>query len=223
VPGSFRLRLVLAALCGSAALALVLVAVLVLGGGGDDEADATPAAAAQGAVPGQGFVGGIVTPRRQAPTIALTDVTGRRVSLAAERGKAVFVTFLYTNCPDVCPLTTDHLRTALDALPAATRRKVGVIAVSVDPKGDTQPAVKRFLARHRMTGRMSYLIGSAAALKPTWKAWGVGAIDDPNSGFVSHSALIYGVDAGGRLTTAYPWDVDPADIVKDAPKLVAAS
>jgi protein SCO1/2 len=222
VPRPVRLRLVLAALAASAALALVLVAVLVLGGG-DDTADATPAEAAQGAVPGQGFAGGIVTPRRTAPAIALTDVTGERVSLAALRGKAVFVTFLYTNCPDVCPLTTDHLRTALDDLPPATRRKVGIIAVSVDPKGDTRPAVRRFLARHRMTGRMSYVVGSAAALKPTWKAWGVGAVDDPGSRFVSHSALIYGVDAAGRLTTAYPWDVAPADIVKDAPKLVAAT
>jgi protein SCO1/2 len=217
-----RLRLVLAALSGSAAIALALVALLVLGRG-DDTADATPTAAARGAEPAHGYAGGVVEPRRQAPALALTDVTGTRVDLAAERGKVVFVTFLYTNCPDVCPLTTDHLRTALDRLPPATRRKVRVIAVSVDPVGDTRPAVRRFLASHRMTGRMSYLVGSRAALAPTWKAWGVGAIDDPDSAFVSHSALVYGVDAAGRLTTAYPWDVAPADILKDTPKLLAAT
>jgi protein SCO1/2 len=219
MPPRPRSRLVLAGILSAAALAVVVIAVLVMGGRGG--ASNTPAAAAASAVPGEGFAGGVVSPRRLAPPLTLRDSTGARVDLAADRGDAVFVTFLYTNCPDVCPLTAAHLHDALARMPAPVRAKVKVIAVSVDPAGDTQAAVTKFLAVHRMTGRMSYLIGSKGQLQPIWKAWGVAAVTDRSSSFVTHSALIYGIGADGRLTTIYPWNTASAALAKDAPKLIA--
>ena len=221
MPRRTRIGLILGAFAAAAALALALVAVLALGRGGGSSR--TPAAEAVGARPAGGFAGGVISPRRAAPALALRDATGAKVDLASDRGKAVFVTFLYTTCPDICPLTTDHLRTALDRMPASVRNRVRIIAVSVDPKGDTRAAVKRFLARHQMTGRMSYLVGSASELRPTWKDWGVAAVNDTSSSFVSHSALIYGIDAAGRLTTVYPWNIGPGAVVRDAPRLVDAA
>lgn len=217
-----RSRLPLIAISASAVLALALVGVLLLGRG-TDTARSTPAAEAVTAQPRDGFAGGVVSPRQTAPSLALTDATGAHVDLASDRGRAVFVTFLYTRCPDVCPLTTDHLRVALERMPASVRNDVRIIAVSVNPVGDRPAAVRRFLAQHQMTGRMSYLVGSADELRPTWRRWGVAAAADTSSDFVSHSALIYGVNAEGRLTTAYPWSVAPADIVHDAPLLVRSA
>ena len=216
-----RNRLALIALAAAAALALAL-AVTVLVGGAGDRAAATPAEDATGAVPGGGFAGSVM-PDRPTPALVLRDPAGRRVDLAAMRGDAVFVTFLYTTCPDICPLTTDHLREAIDALSRADRRRVRVVAVSVDPAGDTPAAVRAFVARHHMTGRMSYLIGSAAELRPTWKAWGVAAVSDASSPAVTHSALIYGIDAAGRLRTVYPWTAPVTDLAHDAPRLIRAS
>ena len=221
MPRPPQTRLALVAL-GVAALAALALAVTVLVGGAGDTAGATPAEQAQGAVPRDGFAGSVM-PDRPTPPLALRDAAGRRVDLAAMRGDAVFVTFLYTDCPDICPLTTDHLREAIDGLAPAVRRRVRVVAVSVDPAGDTPAAVRAFLARHRMTGRMSYLVGSAAELTPTWRAWGVAAVTDAGSGAVTHSALIYGVDAAGRLRTVYPWSAPVADLAHDAPRLVDAS
>lgn len=216
---STRSRLVLAGILAAAVLAAGLVGLLVLGG--DDAPALTPAASASGAVPRDGFAGAVLPTRRTAPAIALRDSTGAPIDLAAARGGAVFVTFLYTDCPDICPLTTDHLREALERMPAAVARKVRIVAVSVDPAGDTRAAVRRFLAAHRMTGRMQYAIGSSAELTPVWKDWGVAAVTDADSGYVTHSALIYGIAADGRLTTIYPWDAPTKDIVADAPRLVA--
>jgi protein SCO1/2 len=221
MPSQTRTRLVLAAIAAAAALAIGLVAVLLLGTANGGSVS-TPSAEALTAEPGGGFAGGVLSPRRPAPALALRDATGARVDLAAGRGDAVFVTFLYTDCPDICPLTTVHLRRALDRMPAPVRAKVRIIAVSVDPVGDTPVAVRRFLARHRMTGRMSYLVGSAAELRPIWKSWGVASINDASSDFVTHSALVYGIDAGGGLTTVYPSDVPPEDLVHDAPRLIDA-
>ena len=44
-----------------------------------------------------------------APNFLLTDQSGKQVSLAEFKGKPVVLTFLYTNCPDQCPLTAEKL------------------------------------------------------------------------------------------------------------------
>src|SRR5439155_25348111 len=44
-----------------------------------------------------------------APNFQLTDQAGQKISLAQFKGKPVVLTFLYTHCPDICPLTAEHL------------------------------------------------------------------------------------------------------------------
>ncbi len=180
-----------------------------------------PGGAVQSAA-GRGYFGTLALPSRQAPVIDLRNYLGRRVTLAQYRGKAVLVTFLYTNCPDICPLITSNLRVVLNEL-GAEASHVQVIAVSVDPRGDTPAAVGRFLGVHEMVGRMQYLIGSAAELGRTWAAWGVGSTREAaNPDLVAHSALVYGVSASGRLTTIYPASFEPHEIVHDVPRLASS-
>lgn len=179
-----------------------------------------PAGARQSA-PGEGFDGTLALPSKTAPPIQLRNYLGQPVSLDQYRGKAVLVTFLYTNCPDVCPLITSNLRVALNML-GRRAAEVQIIAVSVDPRGDTPAAVAHFLAAHGMTGRMQYLIGSAAALGQTWSAWGVGATRDANQpNLIAHSALVYGITAGGRVKTVYPASFEPSQIAHDVPRLAS--
>ncbi len=170
---------------------------------------------------GSGFLGTLTLPARQAPAIDLRNYQGKQVTLSQYRGKAVLVTFLYANCPDVCPLIASNLRVALNLLgPRAA--DVQVIAVSVDPHGDTPAAVAHFLHAHEMSGRMQYLIGSGSELARTWSAWSVGSkreVGQPD--LVAHSALVYGVSASGKLTTVYPPTFEPSEIAHDVPKLAA--
>jgi protein SCO1/2 len=168
---------------------------------------------------GSRYDGLALTSSKAAPALALDNYLGTPVNIASYRGKAVLVTFLYTHCPDVCPLITSHLHTALLEMPAAERSKLAIIAVSVDPRGDTPSTVAAFLAAHEMTGRMQYLIGSAPVLRAVWTAWGIAssaqaAAGDPD--VVAHSALIYGITAHGRITVIYPSNFTPREIVHDA-------
>ncbi|HWX64545.1 SCO family protein, partial [Bradyrhizobium sp.] len=41
-----------------------------------------------------------------APTFTLTSQDAKPVALADLRGKVVALTFIYTDCPDICPLLT---------------------------------------------------------------------------------------------------------------------
>jgi protein SCO1/2 len=161
-------------------------------------------------------------PATAAPPLSLRNYKGERVNLDSYRGKAVLITFIYTKCPDVCPLITSNLRVSQNLMGKATAAKAQIIAVSVDPRGDTPKAVAAFLARHEMTGRMQYLVGSASELARTWKAWGVGSQRDvQHPDFVEHSGLIYGITASGKRTTLYSASFRPADIAHDVPLLAA--
>jgi protein SCO1 len=163
-----------------------------------------------------------LSPPTPAPPIALRNYLGKEVNLSSYRGKAVLVTFLYTNCPDICPLITSNLRVAQNLMGPKVAAKVQIIAVSVDPKGDTKKAVASFLAHHEMTGRMQYLVGSAHELAQVWKAWGVGSERDAGQPqFINHSGLIYGITASGKRTTLYSASFKPADVAHDAPLLAA--
>jgi protein SCO1 len=172
------------------------------------------------AAAGSAFDGGTLTPLKPAPATTLRNYLGQTVSLSQYRGKAVFVTFLYTHCPDVCPLIASNLR-ATQAELGAENSKVQMLAISVDPKGDTRATVGDFLRTHKLVGRMQYLVGSAAQLGPVWSAWNVGSERDAGSpDLVDHSALVYGISAKGDVTTIYPADFKPSDLVHDAPLLV---
>ncbi len=165
---------------------------------------------------------GLLSPVQPAPPLALRNYLGQPVNIDSYRGKAVLVTFLYTNCPDVCPLITSNLRVAQNLMGPATASKAQIIAVSVDPRGDTPKAVAAFLARHEMTGRMQYLIGSAAQLARVWKAWGVGSEREAQQPqFINHSGLIYGITASGRRMTIYSASFQPGEVAHDVPLLAA--
>jgi protein SCO1/2 len=169
------------------------------------------------------FQGQTLDPPQPAPALAtLRNYNGESFNLAADRGKAVFVTFLYTHCPDVCPLIASNLHNAYAKMTAAQRAKVAIVAVSVDPKGDTPSTVSVFMNEHQLTGEGKYLIGAAHQLGAVWKAWGVGSEQDASDpGLVNHSALIYGVSGSGKMYTIYPSNFAPEQIVHDVEPLAA--
>ncbi len=201
-------------------LALVLIAgvVALLAVGGSSGAPHRSTVAGQPKYESAG----LLTPIRAAPPLTLRNYLGQPVSIASYRGKAVLVTFLYTHCPDICPLITSQLRVAQNLMGPATAAKAEIIAVSVDPRGDTPKAVAAFLARHEMTGRMQYLVGSTRELASAWSAWGVGSERDAQKPeFINHSGLIFGVGGSGQRITLYAPNFQPAEIAHDVPLLAA--
>jgi protein SCO1 len=158
--------------------------------------------------------------RAATPQFALRDSLGHLVRLSQFRGKAVLLTFIYDHCPDTCPLIVANLHNALLKLGSAAS-KLQIVAVSVDPKGDTPATVKAFLIAHEMTGRMEYLIGTVNELSPVWRAYGVQveASPDKREQTVGHSAFLYGITGRGAVLVLYPPTFDPAWIAHDAPIL----
>jgi protein SCO1/2 len=165
------------------------------------------------------FAGAEASPPQAAAPLRLHNYLGEPVDLDSYKGKAVLITFIYTHCPDVCPLIVSHVKTAL-ALLGPQASKVQVIAVSTDPRGDNRKTVAAFLQEHQMTGRMQYLIGTRAELGHVWKDWNIVAKPaKAGRDLVEHSALIYGIGANGKVTTLYPANFRPAQLAHDVPLL----
>ncbi len=173
---------------------------------------------ATGAGSSGGLQGLILRPAKRAPALALRSYTGQPVNIEAFHGKAVLVTFVYTHCPDVCPLIVSSLAAAHRQLGPAARR-LQILAVTVDPRRDTPSAIRQFLAARGATGRMDYLLGSRSQLARTWRAWDVAVTVDAGRTVAGHSAVVYGVTASGRMAVVYPSNVAPAQIVHDVPLL----
>ncbi|MBI2170758.1 MAG: SCO family protein [Chloroflexi bacterium] len=121
----------------------------------------------------------------QATPFQLQDQFGGMVSLADVAGKVVALTFLYTNCPDVCPLTTEALRQAHDAL-GNDASQVVFLAITVDPARDTAQRAYEYSAQKGMLDKWRFLTGSLEQLSPVWEGY-----------FIAADA--YRLDAGGAF------------------------
>ncbi len=202
---------------------VVIVAGIVLLVVGSSSSSKQPLPGNAGSAKSASFAGLTLTPPEPAPPLStLRNYDGTSFNLAGDRGKAVFVTFLYSHCPDVCPLIAAQLHNTYAKMAPAMRRQVAIVVVSVDPHGDTAHAVARFMRTHQLAGEGRYLIGPAPQLAPVWKAWNVGSERDVSRPeLVNHSALIYGISAKGRIYTVYAANFQPQQIIHDVPPLLA--
>lgn len=132
-----------------------------------------------------------------APDFQLKDQLGNSIALAQFKGKPVVLTFLYTHCPDVCPLTAEKLHATMQSL-GQNAQQVAVLAVSMDPKGDTAAAAQNFSKVHKMGDYWHFLLGARDELAPVWASYSVDAQAATSSGTVSHSSAIYVIDKQGR-------------------------
>ena len=199
---------------------LALCGILASGCGSSTKTGTTASAAASTPTDAAKFqAAGILEPVQAAPPLQLHNSLGQLVNIDSYRGKAVLVTFIYTHCPDVCPLIVSNLHNAQHLL-GKEASKAEVIAVSVDPKGDTPKTVAHFLSEHEQTGKMQYLIGDKKELAAAWKAWGVGAESDAgHPDLVEHSGLVYGITGSGKRLTIYSANFKPSEIAHDVPLL----
>jgi protein SCO1 len=177
------------------------------------------------------LAGAVLTPPVAAPGFRLPDQDGRAVSLSDLRGKVVALTFLYTHCPNLCPLIAEQMRAAYSLL-GETAQETAFVAVSVDPVGDTPAAIRKFLRLHHAEGMLTYLHGSVARLQAVRMHYYVGtdagevnpaaaSAAGPPPGPVDHTAIVYIIDPQGQIRALLPGVFDPRDLVTDVRALAA--
>src|SRR5438105_7929418 len=84
-----------------------------------------------------------------APEFKLIDADGQTVRLSDFRGKVVVLHFIYTNCPDVCPLHAERIaeiQSMVNITPM--KSEVEFITVTTDPKRDRGQALRDYGGAH---------------------------------------------------------------------------
>ena len=193
------------------------------------------------------FVGTELTARETATSFTLTNQFAQPVSLTDYRGKVVLLTFLYTNCPDICPVTTAKIRDAYDLL-GDDAEDVAVVAVSVDPERDTAEEAHAFSDQWQMTGRWDFLTGPRDDLEPIWRAYYIDPSLDSSSGgddastatppagrtggvaalrqdiaeryLVTHSSPVYLIDREGIVRVLHTPPFEPEALAQDVRALI---
>ena len=153
--------------------------------------------------------------RALAPRFTLRDADGRPVSTRRLSGRPYLVTFLYTDCQDVCPLIGQEVKQAIEQL-GPRGREVTALAITADPETDSPQAVKAWLKAQRMPENFRYLLGTRDELQRVWKAhYAAPQPDDKEES--AHSASIWLVDREGRWRSKFSGGVPvpPRDIAHD--------
>jgi protein SCO1/2 len=153
-----------------------------------------------------------------APPTVLSDCRQKPFDLAMLRGKVVLVSFVYTACNGVCPLTTQALCGVQKKLEEAKLwgKSVEFVSITLDPKRDTGPVLEHYArlfsadpaAWHFLTGRPEKVNEVIAA----WDMW----VKTDSTGVLDHPSRVFLVDARGRQREIYSLEfLKPETVVED--------
>jgi protein SCO1/2 len=90
------------------------------------------------------------------PDFKLTERSGKDVRLAELHGKIWIADFIYTNCPDICPLQTATMAKLQEEL--AGKPELQLVTFSVDPERDTPQVLARYAERYHADAKRWFFV-----------------------------------------------------------------
>jgi protein SCO1 len=144
----------------------------------------------------------------QAPDFTLEDADGRVVRMTDLRGKVVILNFIYTNCPDVCPLHAERIA-QIQAMVNQTSMKdrVEFVTITTDPKRDRGKVLRDYGAAHGLDP-VNWVFLTAAAGEPEdstrklAEAYGL-EFTQTGDGKQMHGVVTHVIDQDGRLRARF--------------------
>ena len=146
---------------------------------------------------------------------SLDNANGQPFALQDSSGKVRLLSFGYTHCPDICPMTLARYRAVLDAL-GDDGAKLQTIKISVDPARDTPEILHKYVSY--FSPQIVGLTGTPEAIAAVAKQYG--AYVSVNGNDVSHSDYLYLIDRDGRVRRLYDQQAGVDAIVKEAKALM---
>jgi protein SCO1/2 len=144
----------------------------------------------------------------QAPDFSLRDADDKLVGLAGLRGKVVVLNFIYTSCPDVCPLHSEkiaQLQKMINASPMKTM--VEFVSVTTDPKRDSGQVLLDYGQAHGLDP-VNWVFLTASADQPEdatrkiAKAYGL-AFTPGENGEQMHGIVTHVIDQDGQMRARF--------------------
>ncbi len=156
-----------------------------------------------------------------ATDFTLIDQNQEEISLSDFRGKVVMMTFLYTNCPEACPLVAGNFVSVKKQITARTDADDLVqILISTDPENDTPRRLSVYTSS--IGGDWHFLTGELEEVAHVWDAYNIfREVQDRNEAVVVyHDYRTYLIDPDGMLRYEHIGVWYPTDIVPDVETLL---
>lgn len=145
------------------------------------------------------------------------------------KGKFVVINYIFTNCPDICPLSTNNMRLIQENLKKEKIEGVEFVSVSFDPLQDSPEVLKKFAGiRNLDLSNWTFLTGQKSVIDSLMGKMGIVAVigdstvfkDGRKIYYYTHTDRILLMDAEGKIRKNYKGStINTEEIVKDIKSL----
>ena len=118
------------------------------------------------------FYGEDIVPAVPVSDFILTDHNGEYFSISDYEGKVVVVTFLFTRCPDICPIVSSNLDYLSTMLGDDYGTEVEILTITVDPWTDNSSVLSQY--REQRGLHWPHLTCDVEDLEGIWSEFDVG-------------------------------------------------
>lgn len=140
------------------------------------------------------------------PNLPLTTQDGKRVKFFDDliKDKIVVINFIYTGCPDTCPLETAQLVQVQEILGDRMGKDVFFYSISLDPNNDTPAVLKEY--SEKFHARWTFLTGKQEDVFEIQKKLGL-FVEEIEEGLSKHNVnMIIGNQTTGRWMKRSPME-----------------
>lgn len=156
-------------------------------------------------------------------SFSLTDERGQPFSEAALHGHVTLVSFLFTRCDTICPVTTLKMQRLQDKTFDA-QALIKLASFSVDPAYDTPERLTEYAQRyHADPARWRFVTGPVEAVRklvegPFMNSMSNDGVTPSGAPDISHNGYFMLVDRGGHIRGVYDSnDINRLDeLIRDA-------
>ena len=118
------------------------------------------------------FNGDDIYPAVAMDSFELINQDNLSINSSEYEDKVLIVIFMFTRCPDVCPIVSANVKWLYGALEEQERDHVEVISITVDPWSDDSATLHSY--RQGMSLEWDHFTGELEHLEPVWGNFGVG-------------------------------------------------
>ncbi len=156
----------------------------------------------------------------------LTNQNGERIEVDKFKGKVLVVGYIYTHCPDVCPLITENMKKIYSNLSSnGLLNNVMFLSITFDPGRDKPSTLKEYMKIYGIdtTSRWMFLTGGEKTIDSLMKDLSIivqrGPVDVSEEGdttyFIVHTDRIHVVGKDGKIVDYFKGsEAKVEDVVK---------
>lgn len=158
---------------------------------------------------GDSGLGGSVWGANYFPNVPLINHEGKTVRFFDDliKDKVVAINFIYTSCPDSCPMETARLREVQRILGDRVGKDVFFYSITIDPEYDTQEVLAKYVKQFKLGPGWWFLTGNEDDITLLRKKFGIYIEEIQRDDSNDHNlSLVIGNQKTGRWMKRSPFE-----------------